>query len=81
MSTKSGLIFATGTLDRKLRVFAADTGAELRAYDLPSMGSSPPMTYELDGVQYVAVMATGGVLQPFDKRTDRDALVVFRLAK
>jgi quinoprotein glucose dehydrogenase len=81
MSTKSGLIFATGTLDRKLRVFAADSGAELWVYDLPSMGSSPPMTYEIDGVQYVAVMATGGVLQPFDKRTDRDALVVFRLAK
>jgi quinoprotein glucose dehydrogenase len=79
MVTASNLIFATGTLDRQLRVLDTETGEELWAYDLPSAGSAPPMTYQIDGVQYVAVMATGGVLTPFDKRRDRDAVIVFRL--
>lgn len=80
MVTRSGLIFATGTLDRQLRVFDTETGDELWSFGLPSAGSAPPMTYQIDGVQYVAVMATGGVLDPFVKGRDRDAVVVFRLS-
>jgi quinoprotein glucose dehydrogenase len=57
--TASGLIFIGSTTDRRLRVFSTDTGKELWQIDLPSSAHATPMTYEVDGRQYV-VIASGG---------------------
>jgi quinoprotein glucose dehydrogenase len=60
MVTASGLVFCAGTLDNKIRAFDSDTGEELWSAKLPHRGSGPPMTYELDGRQYIVLAATGG---------------------
>ena len=57
--TKSGLIFIAATTDRKFRAFDLKTGKELWETDLPAGGQTTPMTYEVDGRQYVAI-APGG---------------------
>jgi len=60
MVTASGLVFASGTRDKKIRAFDADTGAELWSHQLELHGTAPPATYEIDGKQYVVLAATGG---------------------
>ena len=57
--TAGNLIFATGTLDKKLRAFDSRNGKELWNYQLPFSGSSPPTIYEYKGEQYVLVTSTG----------------------
>lgn len=58
--TAGGLIFASGTKDKLIRAFDVDTGDELWEALLPHVGSSSPMTYMHEGVQYVVIPATGG---------------------
>ncbi|MBB5047132.1 methanol dehydrogenase (cytochrome c) subunit 1 [Rhodopseudomonas rhenobacensis] len=55
LATKGNLVFYT-TLDGFLKARHADTGELLWKFKLPSGGIGYPMTYEHDGVQYVAVM-------------------------
>ncbi len=57
--TEAGLLLATGTLDKKFRIFDADNGKELWSYKLPYIGSSPPVTYQIDNEQYILINATG----------------------
>jgi quinoprotein glucose dehydrogenase len=57
--TGSGLIFTAAAEDPWLRVFDAATGDELKKLPLPLPGQATPMTYTLDGVQYVVVAAGG----------------------
>ncbi len=57
--TESGLLFATGTLDKKFRIFNAEDGKELWSYNLPFIGSSPPVTYQIENEQYILVNSTG----------------------
>lgn len=59
MVTASGLVFASGTRDKKIRAFDTDTGAELWSHQLPLHGTAPPATYEIDGKQYVVLAVTG----------------------
>jgi quinoprotein glucose dehydrogenase len=78
MVTATGLVFCAGTKDNKIRAFDAATGDELWAAKLPRRGSGPPMTYELNGRQYIALPATGGgTLQD----ATGDAYVAFVLPK
>ena len=58
--TAAGLVFCSGTLDNKIRAFDARTGAELWSAGLPAHGSAPPITYEINGRQYLVIPATGG---------------------
>lgn len=58
--TGGGLVFCSGTRDRRIRAFASDTGAELWSAELPLPGTAPPATYEAGGRQYVLIAATGG---------------------
>ncbi len=58
--TASGLVFCSGTRDRKIRAFAAETGAELWSADLPLHGTAPPTTCEADGRQFIVIAASGG---------------------
>ncbi len=57
--TAGNLLFATGTLDRKIRAFDSNNGKELWNYQLPFSGSSPPTIYEYNDEQYVLVTSTG----------------------
>jgi glucose dehydrogenase/sugar phosphate isomerase/epimerase len=60
MVTASGLVFASGTRDKKIRAFDADTGAELWSHLLPLHGTAPPASYEVDGRQFIVLPVTGG---------------------
>ena len=57
--TSAGLVFTAAAEDPWLRVFDAATGEELRRLRLPLPGVATPMTYTLDGVQYVVIAAGG----------------------
>lgn len=54
MATASGLVFY-GTLDGFIKARDADTGDLLWKFKLPSGVIGHPMTFEHDGVQYVAI--------------------------
>ena len=58
-ATAGDIVFATGTLDNKIRGFDTNTGEELWSYKMPYSGSSPPTIYQHKGEQYVLVPATG----------------------
>jgi quinoprotein glucose dehydrogenase len=60
MVTAGGLVFQAGTLDRSIRAFDVETGRELWRGDLPASGKATPMTYRVNGKQYVVVSAGGG---------------------
>jgi glucose dehydrogenase len=58
--TRAGLVFASGTSDKKIRAFAADNGRELWSSELPLHGTAPPACFEADGRQFILQPATGG---------------------
>jgi quinoprotein glucose dehydrogenase len=60
-ATAGNLVFATGTLDNKLRAFDSRDGKELWSYTLPFSGSSPPTVYEYNNEQYILVSSTGAI--------------------
>ena len=59
LSTKGDLVFQ-GTDTGLLRVFDARDGKLLKQIDTGSSIIAAPMSYQIDGVQYVAVMAAWG---------------------
>jgi quinoprotein glucose dehydrogenase len=59
--TAGGLVFIGATnFDRKFRAFDKATGALLWETTLPFSGNATPITYEVDGRQFVAIAAGGG---------------------
>ena len=59
--TAGGLLFIGATnYDRKFRAFDKSTGELLWETTLPFSGNATPITYEIDGRQYVAIAAGGG---------------------
>jgi len=77
--TKGGVVFATGTVDHKIRAYDSSSGVQLWEYDLPAAGTAPPATYEINGVQYLVVVATGGIYAGFKEHSD--TVIAFRLGK
>ena len=77
--TAGGLVFIAGTIDPYLRAFDIDTGRELWKAELPASGHATPMTYMVDGRQYV-VIAAGGHAK-ISEEPQSDALVAFALPK
>lgn len=61
LTTAGGLVFAGGTPDRMFRAFDATTGEILWQAKLNSGVTGVPSSYEVDGVQYIAVQAGWGV--------------------
>lgn len=59
LTTAGGLLFA-GSRDRHFRAFDATTGKMLWQTRLDASLSSTPVTYSVDGQQYVAVVAGNG---------------------
>ncbi len=78
MTTASQIIFATGTPDKNIYAFDAESGEEIWNYELPYAGSAPPMSYQHNGCQFIAIQATGGKYVGYEKNKG-DALVSFAL--
>ena len=70
--TAGGLLFAGASMDRHFRAYDSNTGQPLWTGDLPALPQSTPMTYTIDGRQFV-VIATGGAYADGKKirRVDR----------
>jgi quinoprotein glucose dehydrogenase len=59
MTTAGGVVFFTGTSDYFIRAYDVTNGAQVWQDRLPAGAQSTPMTYAVDGKQYV-VTAAGG---------------------
>jgi quinoprotein glucose dehydrogenase len=59
LATAGGLIFIAGTRDEKIRAFDKRTGKVAWQYQLPAGGFATPITYEVNGKQYVVIAAGG----------------------
>jgi alcohol dehydrogenase (cytochrome c) len=59
LATAGGLVFA-GSLDRYLRAYDSGNGRLLWEQRLNDVSSSSPMTYSLDGDQYLAIVVGEG---------------------
>jgi quinoprotein glucose dehydrogenase len=57
--TASGLVITAGTQEPWMHVFDSATGRELSQLPLPVPASAIPMTYTLDGRQYIVIAAGG----------------------
>jgi glucose dehydrogenase len=83
LATASGLVFA-GEMNGDFNAFDAKTGEKLWHYSLGAGVCTPPITYRIKGVQYVAVGASGchggEILMYNDGRlTFGDAFAIFAL--
>jgi quinoprotein glucose dehydrogenase len=59
--TAGGLLFIGATnFDKKFRAFDKATGELLWETTLPFSGNATPITYEVNGKQYVVIAAGGG---------------------
>jgi alcohol dehydrogenase (cytochrome c) len=83
LTTGGGLVFGTDDA-RRLRAFHARTGEVLWEQILNSSAGGFPVSYEIDGVQYVAIAAGGGpnarsITPEIRQRPGGNMLFVFRL--
>ncbi|HVC28308.1 MAG TPA: pyrroloquinoline quinone-dependent dehydrogenase [Gammaproteobacteria bacterium] len=67
--TAGGLAFIAATMDDDIRAFDINTGKVLWQYKLPAGGQATPMTYAINGRQYLVIVA-GGHGDGFGKRGD-----------
>ena len=58
--TKGGLIFIAATEDSRFRAFDKTNGELLWEFEMDSPGFATPSVYEIDGRQYVVIVAGGG---------------------
>lgn len=75
--TASGLTFIAATMDSKIRAFETRTGRELWQSELPAPGMAVPMTYAVQGRQYLVIAAGGNAM--VETRIS-DAVVAYTLA-
>lgn len=59
MTTRGGLVFIGATADNYLRAIDERTGRELWKARLPAGGQANPMSYSVNGKQYVVIAAGG----------------------
>jgi len=57
--TAGGLAFVAAATDNYLRAFDVETGSELWKSRLPAGGQATPMTYEVNGRQFIVIAAGG----------------------
>jgi PQQ-dependent dehydrogenase (methanol/ethanol family) len=77
LATASNLVFF-GEADGNFNAVDAATGKTLWHYNLGAGVNAPPVTYEVNGVQYVAVAAGGNFQMTYPLG---DAIAIFKLAK
>ena len=58
--TKGGVLFIAATKDEKIRAFNMKTGAKMWEDQLPAGGYATPITYQVDGKQYIVIACGGG---------------------
>lgn len=58
--TAGEVVFIAATADEKIRAFDQRSGDLLWEHQLPAGGYATPSTYEIDGTQYVVIVAGGG---------------------
>jgi len=68
LTTAGGLVFGGGTNDRQFRAYDAKTGEQLWQFRTNSGIIAPPSTFEVNGVQYVAVQSGYGVDAAFQQK-------------
>ncbi|MGH8179160.1 MAG: PQQ-dependent dehydrogenase, methanol/ethanol family [Steroidobacter sp.] len=85
LSTGGNLVFQ-GSVDGFFNAYAADTGTRLWSYNAQNAILGGPITYELDGEQYVATLAgiggvamAGGLGGGAQQRSEFGRVVVFKL--
>jgi len=61
LATGGGLLFAGGTNDRMFRAFDAKSGKILWEYPTASGVNGVPVSFQVDGKQYIAVQSGWGV--------------------
>jgi alcohol dehydrogenase (cytochrome c) len=61
LATGGGVLFLGGTNDRKFRAVDATTGKVLFEFVTPSGVNGVPVSYRVDGKQYIAVQSGWGV--------------------
>ncbi len=76
MVTAGGLVFIASTMDEYLRAFDKKTGEVLFKAKLDFGGYATPITYAVDGKQYVVICAGGGGKM---KTPSGDAVIAFAL--
>lgn len=59
IATAGNLLFVAASMDNHLRAFNTKTGVVLWEYLLPASAQATPMSYEIDGKQYVVIAAGG----------------------
>jgi alcohol dehydrogenase (cytochrome c) len=74
LTTGGGLVFNGGTNDRMFRAFDARTGEQLWQFETNSGIMAPPISYEVDGVQYIAVASGWGGDPAFQQDLINDIL-------
>jgi quinoprotein glucose dehydrogenase len=57
--TAGSVVFSAATMDNYIRAFDAESGKEIWKYELPAGGQATPMTYTLNGKQYLLIAAGG----------------------
>jgi quinoprotein glucose dehydrogenase len=57
--TAGGVVFSAATMDNYIRAFDAESGKEIWKHELPAGGQATPMTYSLNGKQYLVIAAGG----------------------
>ena len=57
--TAGGLVFIAATKDERIRAFDKKTGKIVWEYQLPAGGFATPITYQVNGKQYVVIAAGG----------------------
>lgn len=62
MSTSTGLVFQ-GQADGNLSAFDADTGNVLWQFNTGAGVNAPPIAFELDGEEFIAVAAGGSKMR------------------
>lgn len=60
VATAGGVIFIAATADEKIRAFDKNQGKVLWESQLPAGGYATPTIYQVDGKQYVVIIAGGG---------------------
>ncbi|AQS88946.1 D-sorbitol dehydrogenase subunit SldA [Neoasaia chiangmaiensis NBRC 101099] len=74
--TAGGLVFVAAATDNQIRAIDVKTGKVVWSDVLPGGGQATPMTYEVNGKQYLAIMAGG---HHFMMTPVSDDLVVYAL--
>jgi quinoprotein glucose dehydrogenase len=77
ITTEGGLVFIAGATDPHIRAFNIENGKQVWDAILPAPGNATPMTYEINGKQYLVIAAGGN--RVISEEPLGDSVVAFAL--